>query len=130
MRFNRLQGKSIQGITPEVLSLLVAYGWPGNIRELENTIERAFILCRTGYIGVEHLPEELVSPKGIRPATSELQGAHDLLDSQIFRAAPERHAYNRSKTAQELSIHKTTLPADFPLEKTLRLVELKVDTLV
>ena len=58
-RFNRLQQKTIQGIAPEALSLLMAHDWPGNIRELENAIERAFILCNEGVIAIEHLPEEL-----------------------------------------------------------------------
>ncbi|MGZ8840914.1 MAG: sigma-54 interaction domain-containing protein, partial [Candidatus Aminicenantales bacterium] len=47
-RFNRLQQKTVPGITSEALSLLMAHDWPGNIRELENVIERAFILCREG----------------------------------------------------------------------------------
>ncbi|MCK9264998.1 MAG: sigma 54-interacting transcriptional regulator, partial [Deltaproteobacteria bacterium] len=58
-RFNRIQHKSVQGITTEALSLLLAHDWPGNIRELENMIERAFILCDKGLIGVSHLPEDL-----------------------------------------------------------------------
>jgi transcriptional regulator with PAS, ATPase and Fis domain len=44
-RFNRLQQKTVPGITAEALSLLMAHEWPGNIRELENAVERAFILC-------------------------------------------------------------------------------------
>ena len=60
-RFNRLQQKSVQGIAAEALSLLMAHDWPGNIRELENAIERAFILCNEGRIGIGHLPEELTA---------------------------------------------------------------------
>ena len=51
-RFNRLQQKTVQGIAAEALSLLMAHDWPGNIRELENAIERAFILCNEGHIGI------------------------------------------------------------------------------
>ncbi len=43
--FNRMQHKTIRGIAPEALSLLMAHDWPGNIRELENVIERSFVLC-------------------------------------------------------------------------------------
>ena len=50
-----------QGIAAEALSLLMAHDWPGNIRELENAIERAFILCGEGHIGIAHLPEELTA---------------------------------------------------------------------
>ena len=58
-RFNRLQSRKIQRVTPEALSLLMAHDWPGNIRELENAIEHAFILCMGSKIGLEHLPPEL-----------------------------------------------------------------------
>jgi transcriptional regulator with PAS, ATPase and Fis domain len=44
-RFNRLQRKTVQGVTHEALSLLMAHHWPGNIRELENVIERAFFIA-------------------------------------------------------------------------------------
>jgi PAS domain S-box-containing protein len=60
-RFNRLQQKTVSGIAAEALSLLIAHDWPGNIRELENAIERAFILCEEGDIGIGHLPEELTA---------------------------------------------------------------------
>jgi len=50
--FNRLQQKTVQGIAAEALSLLMAHDWPGNIRELENVIERTFILCDEGVIGI------------------------------------------------------------------------------
>ncbi|HKZ16515.1 MAG TPA: sigma 54-interacting transcriptional regulator, partial [Geobacteraceae bacterium] len=60
-RFNRLQQKAVQGIAAEALSLLMAHDWPGNIRELENLIERSFILCGEGFIGIGQLPEELTA---------------------------------------------------------------------
>lgn len=57
-RWNRIQGKSISGVSPEVLSFLMAHDYPGNIRELENIIEHAFVLCAEGRIESRHLPEE------------------------------------------------------------------------
>jgi len=108
-RFNRLQQKAVPGMTAEALSLLMAHDWPGNIRELENAIERAFILCRDGRIGIEHLPEELTAPIAGRGADSPVQSAHDSLDVQAIRAALERNAFNRLAAARELGIHKTTL---------------------
>lgn len=108
-RFNRLQGKSVRGIAAEALSLLMAYDWPGNIRELENAIERAFILCGEGYIGLPHLPGELTAPGGGKRADPDIRQAHDILDAQAIRAALERNGYNRQAAARELGIHKTTL---------------------
>jgi len=108
-RFNRLQQRAVPGMTAEALSLLMAHDWPGNIRELENAIERAFILCREGRIGIEHLPEELTAPLARRGAGSPVRFAHDTLDAQAIRSALERNAFNRLAAARELGIHKTTL---------------------
>jgi PAS domain S-box-containing protein len=111
-RFNRLQQKSVPGIAPEALSLLMAHAWPGNIRELENVVERAFILCNEGHIGIAHLPGELTARAGFGVAgapDSDVRSAHDILDAQAIRAALERNAFNRLATARELGIHKTTL---------------------
>ncbi len=108
-RFNHLQGKCIEGISTEALSLLMAHDWPGNVRELENVIERSFIVCRGGSIEIDHLPEELTGPRGSKSSASNIRTAHDLLDAQSIRSALERNGYNREAAAKELGIHKTTL---------------------
>ncbi|MBD3236157.1 MAG: PAS domain-containing protein [Candidatus Eisenbacteria bacterium] len=59
-RFNARMGKQIDEVSDEVLDLLMAYPFPGNIRELENAIEHAFILCHGRRIEREHLPRELL----------------------------------------------------------------------
>lgn len=56
-------GKNILGITPEAMRLMAAYPWPGNIRELRNSIEYAFVLAREKSIGPEHLPEKIAGYK-------------------------------------------------------------------
>jgi len=108
-RINRLQQKSIRGVTPEALSLLMAYDWPGNIRELENVIERSFILCNNDHIGMNHLPEELTAHATTRASSSNMRMARDLLDAQAIRTALEKNSYNRLAAANELGIHKSTL---------------------
>ena len=110
-RFNRLQGKTIGGLTSEALSLLMAHDWPGNVRELENIIERAFILCSTGRIGLEHLPDSLMGDSISRsvPEGAGLRGARAALDAQAIRTALEHHHGNRLAAAKELGVHKTTL---------------------
>lgn len=107
--FNRLQNKSVQGVSGEALSLLMAYDWPGNIRELENVIERSFILCGEGNIGISHLPKELTGQTVTRSMPARLRSRRDLLDAEIIRAALERTGFNRLAAAEELGIHKTTL---------------------
>lgn len=108
-RFNRLQGKTVRGIAPEALSLLMAHDWPGNIRELENAVERAFILCGEGLLGLEHLPAELTARGVFRGGDQGVPSLHDVLDAQALRAALDRHHGNRTAAARELGIHKTTL---------------------
>lgn len=108
-RFNRLQQKAVNGIAGEALSLLMAHDWPGNIRELENTVERAFILCGNGQIDIPHLPSELTAHGPPAGTDTDIRSAHDILDAQAIRAALERNAFNRLAAARELHIHKTTL---------------------
>jgi NtrC-family two-component system response regulator AlgB len=59
--FNAQNHKAIQGFSPAVLRIFCDYGWPGNIRELRNVVERAVILCTTSMIGEELLPESMAS---------------------------------------------------------------------
>jgi len=56
-RFNRELNKNVQGVSPDVLQMFLSYQWKGNVRELENAIERAMILCDGDYIRPEHLPQ-------------------------------------------------------------------------
>lgn len=108
-RFNHLQQKAITGIAPEAFSLLIAYHWPGNIRELENAIERAFILCSDGLIDIAHLPTELTARYAKPVGDADLRTARAALDEQAIHAALERNAFNRLAAARDLGIHKTTL---------------------
>jgi PAS domain S-box-containing protein len=107
--FNRLQQKSIKGITAEALSLFMAYDWPGNIRELENAIEHAFILCDKGIVGIEHMPEALTARTIPQGFDSNMKTARSLMEAQALRSALERTGYNRLASAKALGIHKSTL---------------------
>jgi len=103
--FNRELSRFVEGVTPEALSCLKAYSWPGNIRELRNVIERAMIRAKEGEIGLEHLPRELqrVSLRAIspRPTARDDPGrlAHSLVDydkqliSQALVQADGDHEY-------------------------------------
>jgi DNA-binding NtrC family response regulator len=108
-RFNRLQGKAVQGVSAAALSLLMAHAWPGNIRELENVIERAFILCGEENIGIGHLPAELTASGSSAGKIGNMRSAHDVLDAQAICVALGHHGGNRAAAARELGIHKTTL---------------------
>ncbi len=111
-RFNRLQGKAVAGVAPEALSLLMAHDWPGNIRELANAVERAFVLCGDGLIGIAHLPVELTADRGVdarRQGVRTAREVRDIVDTQVIHAALARNQGNRLAAARDLGIHKTTL---------------------
>ena len=110
-RFNTIKGKDIVGVSDAALDILMGYDFPGNVRELENFIEYAFILCHGRVIETGHLPRELLEngpPKesnGTRPAAGPLENAEI---GSIIEALRE-HGGNRRKTAAHLGINKTTL---------------------
>ncbi len=109
MRFNRLQNRAITGIESQALSLLMAHDWPGNIRELENVIERAFIMCRSGEIGMEHLPPDFTSHNDKLSNGQDMKSARKVLEARTISEAVRRNNYNRQAAARELGIHKSTL---------------------
>lgn len=109
-RFNHIQGRHIQGLHPDAISMLMEYHWPGNVRELENAIERAFVLCRQGMIMPAHLPVE-IGPKKVVGAGSGQTITHTRrsVEAATIRACLEKHDWNRGAAAAELGIHRSTL---------------------
>ncbi len=107
-RMNRLKAKEIGGLSREALSAFMNYEWPGNIRELENAIEHAFILCHSGLIEPHHLPDPLRGtvthcegfPTGVTLAE---------IEARAIREALSRNHGKKLETARELGINKTTL---------------------
>jgi PAS domain S-box-containing protein len=107
--FNATTGKSISGVTPDVLSVLSAYDYPGNIRELHHIIEHAFILCNDGEIELEHLPSEIV-PVSTKPGRKrKIADSVRAIEMQAIKDALDRNRQNRVAAARELGIHKSTL---------------------
>ncbi len=107
-RFNAMQGKQVCGVSPDVLGVLTAHDYPGNVRELQNIIEHAFVLLHAGQIELEHLPRELV-PISRQPGRGRtLSASVQALEAEAIRAALGRHAGNRLAAARELGMHKST----------------------
>ncbi len=107
-RQNALTGKDIQGLAPEVLQLLMRHDFPGNVRELENIIEYAFILCSGDFIRPEHLPESL-APREDAQRQPPLCGS---LEEIKHRAAADALARNNGRVmaaCRELGVSKDTL---------------------
>jgi PAS domain S-box-containing protein len=108
-KFNRMQNKYLTGISPEVLSAFMAHDFPGNIRELENLIEHAFVLCQKGAIEIQHLPEHFRSSAIEHHGDADLSGTLRAVEAQAIQDALKRHNYNRLAAARDLGMHKTTL---------------------
>lgn len=107
-RFNRIQERDIAGLSPEAMARLMEHDFPGNVRELENIIEQAFVLCRGGIIELHHLPPEL-RPAG--PSYREGSGPMSIRDMErnLIIEALRRFHGNRKLAAQDLGIDTSTL---------------------
>jgi len=108
-RFNRLQNKDVARVSDEVLNVLMRCDFPGNARELENAIEHAFVLCRSGLIELRHMPQEILELSGL--PTMEVRPGASLRSIETLHIgdALRRHEGNRKAAAEELGIHPTTL---------------------
>jgi PAS domain S-box-containing protein len=107
-KFNRLQGKDIAGVSVEAMARLLEHDFPGNVRELENIIEQAFVLCRGGIIELHHLPPELraglhTSAEGLSPMS--LRTMEKLLITEIL----QQRSGNRKLAARDLGVDVSTL---------------------
>jgi len=108
-KFNRLKGKDVAGLSAEALAILVGHDYPGNVRELENVIEHAFVLCGAGMIEPKHLPEHLRPAVPTAGATVGVAETLADMERRLILDALQRNAWNRLAAAKELGIHKSTL---------------------
>ena len=110
-KFNAKRGKNISGVSPECMGLFMRHEFTGNVRELENLIEYAFVLCHDQQIEVRHLPEDfqnltLVSNE---PAASRTFSRLKWAEADTVQAALRRNKYDLGRTAQDLKVSRTTL---------------------
>jgi transcriptional regulator with PAS, ATPase and Fis domain len=102
--FRQKSGKPIERVAPEALALLRRHPLPGNVRELENAIEHACIMCHGAEITPEHLPPHITSP--LLPRNGD---GHALSEQELILQALRRYRGNREKAAAELGMHRSTL---------------------
>jgi transcriptional regulator with PAS, ATPase and Fis domain len=108
---NKKSNKTIKGFHPETLSIFMRYNWVGNIRELENTIERAVILCLGDQITPKELPAKFF-PDTDFPTTSDFSSRGWTLrdmEREMIRATLTDTNNNKSLAAKELGIARQTL---------------------
>ncbi len=92
-RLNDSHGNK-KGVSQEVLNVLLLYSWPGNVRQLESVIERAYVMCENEIIGIEHIPEEVKHSPITSPAMRELQINFDsLIDAKLTGAEYRLYLY-------------------------------------
>ncbi len=103
--FNRKFKKTIRGVSDEVLEIFIRYTWPGNIRELENSLEHAFVLCHDPVIGMDHLPSEI---KDFLPKKVDTRLSPEDDRQKVFQALNDTD-WNKAKAARILRISRPTL---------------------
>jgi len=101
------RGKAFEGISRDALESLMRYGYPGNVRELENILEHAFVLCTGGRLEVRDLPSWFA--ERVSDETSPARGDLKAMEAAYLREVLARNSWNRSAAARELGIHVTTL---------------------
>jgi DNA-binding NtrC family response regulator len=106
--FNRVQSKSVAGVSQDALAMLLDYDFPGNIPELKNIIERALVLCPGDLVSSAHLPEELRKESNVKLESFGIEMAVQAVEAKTIIAALKRNNYNRTAAARDLGIHKST----------------------
>lgn len=113
-KFNREMDRHVSGLTPEALMMLERYHWPGNIRELENCIERAFTYATEGVIDTKHIdlplpPEGTGNEQGPGWLNCTLKEARDHAEKMAIKRMLEVCGGNKKETAERLGIDRSIL---------------------
>jgi DNA-binding NtrC family response regulator len=121
-KFGHDTGKHIQGVEDDVLETFMRYRWPGNIRELQNVLERAIVLAEGQYITRDDIPPEMLYdrqspvergmplPAAVAPAApSSLTEQTDTLERDLIQSTLEKYRWNKTKAADALGLKRTTL---------------------
>lgn len=111
-RYAERNRKAVQGFTPQAMDLLIHYDWPGNIRELENAVERAVVLLTGEYISERELPLAIAGT----PVPDMLLGDDVIqplveVEKEAILAALEKTGGNKTEAARQLGITRKTLLA-------------------
>ncbi|HAX6609703.1 TPA: sigma-54-dependent response regulator transcription factor ZraR [Escherichia coli] len=109
-RFAERNRKAVKGFTPQAMDLLIHYDWPGNIRELENAVERAVVLLTGEYISERELPLAIASTPIPLGQSQDIQPLVEV-EKEVILAALEKTGGNKTEAARQLRITRKTLLA-------------------
>lgn len=123
-KFSKEHGKNINSIQPECFDLMKKYRWPGNIRELENVIERAFIVESTDTMTVSSLPDQIKNAAASVPETQkgpqQVVNSSEPLDFEVFKEQAEKEFIISALKANKGKINQTVAQANIPKNTLLR----------
>jgi two-component system response regulator HydG len=140
-KFNRAQGKKVIGVSPEAVNVLKKYEWPGNIRELENIMEHAFILEETNMIQVNSLPESILKATGTELSAAQMKAREDMLaqggsenldlpgdnaDDELDEALVPEEMFKLSGDQLDFNKHKEAFEKEFII-KALKLFKGRIN---
>jgi len=114
-KYNQREGKQVKGISREVLSTLIKYPFPGNIRELENIIERSLVLTQSDILVTDDLPvfvpnhEDLYFDTIMDDNNLSLPEKLNIIEKSILEKTLKKHHYHQTRTARELRISEARL---------------------
>ena len=111
-KFSKELGKDVRGVTPEAMAVLERYRWPGNIRELENVLERAIVLGAGDMLGIDALPESVRRERPVKGLESvdlpeeglDLEATLDAIESRYLQRALDRTSGVQTKAAELLKM--------------------------
>jgi len=108
-KFNCVLGKNIKGVTDQAMELILNYDWPGNIRELENAVERAMILSAQEYLEPSSFPDHLFASQMLVSGESGFQSAKNIFEKELIENALRKSGGSVSKAAVSLGISRHSL---------------------
>ena len=108
-RYNALRHRAIEGVSAAAMAKLMAHDYPGNVRELENAFEHAFVLCPGSVIEPEHLPPALAGSPQACGACGATRASVRQFKASVLAEVLRRHRGNRAAAARELGIDRSTL---------------------